>query len=424
MKGADDQAASSSINERRKGILRLLETDLEKKDRTTKVFQFIFPWILFLIVATVTVTSLTAVMGWDQGRALLDIWIFYTLPPAGKESLIPSAVSKGVPGFMAGISASAVDICVSMFLIWNYDWVKKLPIIGPALERTEAKGRQKAEKTRWFSKATFILTTFFVFVPFSGSGGVGGTVFGRIVGLRPYRVLLAVALGSFIGSTGFAILSETLTNFLGSDNPVIYFLSNLNILQLVAVLIIIGFVLYTIRNPKMAAVRTNRVVAQALDMSEKALDAAEKRRKEATTWAVRGTKDSILIMGDGSRMLSDLGLEIATKPMELMGRDGRRIKNEAKDFSMRQIDRAHKLAGGAIDRTIDFSEKTTSRSIEFAASLSKEGLKETRAGWNEAGKALERAGEGIERIYPKKKNKNKPEIDKEDAEEKKNPDSI
>lgn len=387
------------------GWKRFFETNLDKKDRTTKIFQFFFPWVLFLIVAVFTVSILSVWMGWDVGKELLNIWIFYTLPPAGKESLIPKAVANDVPGVMAGLSASTIDICVSLFLIWNYDWVKKLPVVGPALERTEAKGREKVAKTRWFGKATFILTTFVVFVPFSGSGGVGGTVFGRVVGMSPYKVLLAVALGSTLGSTGFAILSEQMTDLLGADNPIIYFLSNLNILQFIAVLVAIGFLVYTIRNPKMAAMRTTKVVSQALDISEKALDIAEEQRKRAVNLAMRGTKESLKLMGEGNRVLSDVGMEIATMPMELLGEDGRRIKKDAKDFSRRQIDRAHSMAGEAIDRTMNIGERATSDSFRLATSFTKEGIKETKKGWEGAGKVLVKGGEEVEKLYPKKKNK-------------------
>ncbi len=382
---------------------RLLETDLDRKDRATKVFQFVFPWAFWLIMVITTTIVLTAWMGWDVSKELLNIWIFYTVPPAGKETLIPTAVSKGVPGIMAGIATSTIDICFSLFLIWNYDWVKKLPVLGPALEKTEAKGRQKVAKSRWFGKATFSLTTFVVFVPFSGSGGVGGTVFGRIVGLAPYKVLLAVVIGSTIGSTGFAFLSEQLTEFLGSDNPVVSFLSNLKILQLVAVLIVIAFVIYTIRYPKMAAIATKRVVHQALDITERTVDMAEEKSKKAQKMVVKGTKESLILMGEGNRIVSDLGLEIATKPMELMGKGGKKIKNDTKEFSMKQIGRAQSLAGGAIDRTVDIGERTTTRSIELATSITKKGIHETKAGWEEAGKVLVKGGEGIEKLYPKKK---------------------
>ncbi len=224
-------------------------------------------------------------------------------------------------------------------------------------------------------RATFFLTTFVVFVPFSGSGGVGGTVFGRVVGLPPYKVLLAVAIGSSIGSTGFAVLSEQLTRILGADNPVIYFLSNLNILQFVAVLIVIGFLVYIIRNPKMAAMRTTKVVSQALDVSEKVLDIAEEQRKKTTNFAVKGTKESMMLMREGNRALTDIGLEIATMPMELMGRDGKKLKRDTKEFSRKQIDKAHDIAEDAVDRTMALGEKASSQSFQLATSRHGKGSK-------------------------------------------------
>lgn len=406
MEGADKrdhQMYPDPVPERRKGLWRFLETDLDRKDRPTKIFQFIFPWILFAAVATSMILFITIVYGWDIGNDLLNVWIFYTLPPAGKETLIPKAVSNGVPGLAAGISTSAIDICVSLFLIWNYDWVKKLPFVGPSLEKAEIRGKKKLENTRWFRRATFILTTFVVFIPFSGSGGVGGTVFGRIVGLNPYMVLLAVALGSTIGSTGYAMLSETMTDYLGSDNVFISFLSNLNFIQLVVILIAAGVLVYTIRNPKMAAIKTSKVVSDALDFTEKTLDRAEERRKWVAEMTVKQTRKSLRLIGDGSRMVSNFGLEVATKPIELMGKDGKQLKKRSKDFSMRQLDRAHRVAGRTIDRTMDLSVKATSETFNFAKDLTKDGLKETRSGWNGVCRVLVKGGEEIEKRYPKRK---------------------
>ena len=92
-------------------------------------------------------------------------------------------------------------------------------------------------------------------------------------------------------------------------------------------------------------------------------------------------------------------------PMELLGEDGRRIKKDAKDFSRRQIDRAHSMAGEAIDRTMNIGERATSDSFRLATSFTKEGIKETKKGWEGAGKVLVKGGEEVEKLYPKKKNK-------------------
>ncbi len=388
------------------GIIRMLtETDLEKKNRFTKIFQFLFPWIFWLIMAVTTLSIMTIWKGWDTARNLMDIWIFYTVPPAGKETLIPLVVldkQYPVPGLMAGLCTIIIDLCFSLFLIWNYDWVKRFPILGPAIERTEAKGRERVAKTKWFAKTTFALTTVFVFVPFSGSGGVGGTIFGRVVGMKPYKVLLAVAIGSTIGSTGFALAAEQLSNILSEDNVFLSFMSNLNILQVVLVLIVIGFIVYTIRNPRMAALRTTRVVSQALDLSEKAIRIGEEQRKKAAKATILGTRETMKALGEVNRTLVDIPVEVVIAPLRLMGDDGIRFADDTKEMTRMFVDDTQQVFGSAIDHTMEFGDKLTSLTMGSIQNLTIGGIEQTKKGWDSTGRIIIRGGERLEKVVKKK----------------------
>ncbi|MBN1390304.1 MAG: small multi-drug export protein [Candidatus Thermoplasmatota archaeon] len=389
-----------------KGVLsllkRLLETDLEKKDRVTKIFQFLFPWTVLISIAIISVLLLDIWKGWGVASHLVDIWVFYTLPPAGKETIIPKAVAGGVPAWIAGPSTMIVDSCVSLFLIWNYDWVKKVPVLGPALEKAEVKGRKKVEKARWFRRAAFLFTTFAVFVPLSGSGGFGGTIFGRILGMRPYTVLLAVFLGSLLGSTIFAILSEKLVDFL-EGTPVIEFLNNLNMIQIVIVIIAVGFLIYAIRNPKKAAETTTRAVSKAIDTTEKAVIVAEEKRKQVTRSTIDGTKNTMRAMGSVNRTVVDLNLDIATRPIDMMGPHGRRIASSARKVGKRTVDNMHRTAGKVIDRALVVGEKATNWTVEGVEDITLEGIGQTRKAWMGAGKVMIRGGERLEDIVRRKK---------------------
>ncbi len=382
-------------------IKRLLETDLEKKDRFTKIFQFFFPWVFLTFFATTSVLLLLAWKGWDVAQHLLDIWIFYTLPPAGKETIIPKAVAGGVPAWIAGPSTTIVDISVSMFLIWNYDWVKKIPFLGPALQKAEANGREKVRKAKWFKRMAFFFCTLVVLIPFSGSGGFGGTIFGRVLGMNPYMVLLAVAIGSLLGSTGFAILSERLVHFL-EGTTYIDFLNNLNMIQIVVVIIAIGFLIYAVRNPRLAAVKTTKAVSQAIDLTEKGFMVAEKKRKQVTENTIRRTKDTLVAVGEVNRAFAEINMEVMTKPMEALGYPGRKLARSTRDLTRKTVDDAHRAAGKAITSTIDMGEKATSWTAETVGDLTLEGLDQTRKGWNEAGKVIIKGGEGIEKLVKKK----------------------
>ncbi|MEA3557966.1 MAG: small multi-drug export protein [Candidatus Thermoplasmatota archaeon] len=387
-------------------IKRFVETDMERKSRSVKLFQFLFPWVLWLLMAVLLISILTVWRDWGTGKNLLDVWVAYTLPPAGKETLIPLAVldkEHPIPGLVAGLSTSIVDICFSLFLIWNYDWVKKLPVIGPSLERTEAKGREKVARTRWFGKATFALTTLFVFIPFSGSGGTGGTIFGRVVGMKPYKVLLAVSIGSILGSTGFALAAEQLKDFLSEDSPFISFMSNLNILQVVAIILLSGFVIYTIRNPKRAAERTTRVVEQALDLSEKAVVITEEQRKKVTKATIQRTKETMKAVGNINRTLADIPIDVAIAPMRMMGSNGKKMADDTKMMTRKMINETHHVLGSAVDGTIEFGDRTTDRTLGSVHDLTLEGIGQTKNRWDRTGKVIIMGGEKLEKIMKRKK---------------------
>ncbi len=382
-------------------IGRLLETDLNRKDRPTKIFQFFFPWFVLITVASISVLLLAMFMGWETAKHLLDIWIFYTLPPAGKETIIPKAVAGGVPGWIAGLSTTIVDSCVSLFLIWNYDWVKKIPFLGPALESAEKKGRRKIRKAKWFKRTAFFFTTLVVFVPFSGSGGFGGTIFGRVLGMNPYRVLLAVVIGSLIGSTGFALLSEKLVDFL-EGTPFLNFLNNLNMIQIVVVIIAVMILVYSIRNPKKAAEKTTKAVDDALNVTEKAIRMAEDGRKKVMKETVSGARKTAKAVGEVNRELVDVHLDLVTKPVEMMGGEGWNLAFSAKLAGKKKVDAVHRKAGKAFDTILDSGEKATNWTVEKVKDMTLDGLGQTRRAWNDAGEVMIMGGDKLEKLMKKK----------------------
>jgi hypothetical protein len=397
----------SSRSKKRKGrgpyfvLSKLLETDLDRKDRPTKIFQFFFPWFLLITIASISVLLLTMFKGWETAKHLLDIWIFYTLPPAGKETIIPKAVAGGVPSWIAGPSTTMVDSCVSLFLIWNYDWVKKIPLLGPALGRAEEKGRKRIRKAKWFKRTAFFFTTLVVFVPFSGSGGFGGTIFGRVLGMNPYRVLLAVIIGSLIGSTGFAILSETLVDFL-EGTPFLDFLNNLDMIQIVVVIIAVMILIYAIRNPKKAAEKTTKAVDDALYVTEKAILLAEDGRKKVMKETVDGARKTARVVGEVNREIFDAHMDLVTKPVEMMGGEGWNLAFSAKMAGKRKVDAIHRKAGKAFDTVLDGGEKATNWTVEKVKDITLDGLGQTRRAWNDAGEVIILGGDKLEKLMKKK----------------------
>ncbi len=368
---------------KRKLLYRLLETDIEKKDRTTKIFQFVFPFIVLLILIGTTVPILYFLKGWDEAYELLYGWIFYTVPPLGKETIIPTRIKQGVPPFFIGFATTMIDLCFCTFLIWNYDWVKKLPVFGPALSRTEEKGRRKARKSWWFKRATFTLTTLFVLVPFNGSGGVGGTVLGRIVGMKPYRVLLAVFIGSVIGSFSYAYLTDMMMGVL-EDSIVFNYILDISILNIVAAVFAVMLIVYVVRFPREAAEKSHKMVEKGLIMTEETIKRTEIRRKAAADAAISRTKTTKTSVQEFNRKMVEGNLELTTRPIGKMGRKGEEVARRTRERGLKSFDSAQKITSSAIDTSLDMGMKTASLPFELAHEATLETIEMTREGVEEA----------------------------------------
>jgi len=427
MVGATRDTADNPINEPETGpeekrktlVRRLLETDFDKKDRMTKVFQFFLPWVVLLILIIITVTGLYAFTGdWHVSSELLYGWTFYIVPPLGKETIIPTRVKEGVPGWLIGFAVTAIDILYSLFLIWNYDWVKNLPKLGRRLERFEEKGRNLISRFKGFRTAAFLATTVFVLIPATGSGGFGGTILGRLIGMKPYKVLLAVSIGSIVGSFGYAIVSESIITII-EGSTFFMLLERVSIFHILAVVIVAGLVWSVMKNPKKAVMNTTTAVDRGIELTERAIIKSERRRKEATKRTVNGTKRTIMGIGTINRKIEDVPIRIATRPLESIGPKGKRMAERTKEKSRQNVDRARRLAGRTIDTSLEVGIRTGSLPFELATEATLEGLEVTREGVEGTKELLIRTTEDLDERTRKVKEAVRKMRTKKDEKEKK-----
>lgn len=352
-------------------IGKLLETDLSKKSTGVRVFQFISPWILWLILAASSALFFYTVQNWESARNLLYVWWFYMIPPMGKEVIIPKTLAEThhPPALVVALTTSVVDMILSLFLIWNYDWVKRLPVLGPKLEETEERGRERIEKTNWFSRVSFVATSMFVMVPFSGAGGVGGTVFGRLMGVKPYKVLLAVFIGSTIEALAFALLADSLMVYLEGSSFFVWF-SNINILQIFAAFVMLGLILYVVRHPKEAVKRSSEVARKTIEISEKALIRSEGLSRKGREFSVMSSEeiiddfkdvyddvlDSIPHVLNDRVSIVDGNKGLIFSSLRKMGID---VLKGSGDFTSKKMKEGVRTTGKGTDTAVDLFSKAT-----------------------------------------------------------------
>src|SRR3989454_8009030 len=140
--------------------------------------------------------------------------IGYLVTPLGAEFWVPSSV-LAVQANGGGIAAAAVAVAsivmvdwfTALFLLWNFDLGERAPFLGKFIDRTEEKCRRFLAEKPWRQRLAAAALALYVALPVQMSGGVVGSILGRVMGIPRYRVFAIVAASSAAGA--FPIAAAT-----------------------------------------------------------------------------------------------------------------------------------------------------------------------------------------------------------------------
>lgn len=254
-KSADENSKKpKSTKEKIKSIKKKAE-HIRERDTQITLAKFAIPWLCAFIGIAVLYVLMMAIYDYDTFKFLGAAMILYFFPPAGKESIIPAAVAgpekltelltklpfdvgpmsgQDINPFIIAMSIAFIDIVVGLFLVWNFDIAKKIPILGRVITKLESKGEQVLEKKPWVERLAFTGIILFVMFPLQGSGAVGASIVGRALGVEPYKVWYAVIIGAISGCLLIAY----------SSNILISFIKSVELFQII--IMIIGLVIFII----------------------------------------------------------------------------------------------------------------------------------------------------------------------------------
>ncbi len=174
----------------------------------------------------------------------------YFFPPLGKESIIPAGVLiSGIHPLVMALSVAFIDIIIALFLVWNYDLAKKIPFVGTFISKVEEKGKNVEQKYGWIKPLRFIGVVLFVMVPFQGSGGLVGSIVGRLIGMKPWNTFLAICIGAVVGCILIAFFAQVFLIFAE--------INTLLTLSLVAIIVLIVVIYLFVKRKKKKASSTH-----------------------------------------------------------------------------------------------------------------------------------------------------------------------
>jgi len=179
--------------------------------------------------------------------SLMTIMFVYFIPPAGKESVIPLGIALGIPWWIVAFSIALMDILSTLFMVLNFDLALKIPVLGTKwMKYFMEHGESFFRSHRWLEKLSALGLAIFVMIPMQGTGGLATPIVGRMIGIPPLQVLIAVIAGALTGCFLIAIGSEFLKNLL-----IIDFSLGVIVIVVLAVLAVAGWLLWKRRRERL-----------------------------------------------------------------------------------------------------------------------------------------------------------------------------
>ena len=180
--------------------------------------EILFRLALFVLpfaLAFLYVVSMLAVMPIEQWKKIVFGGMgLYLVAPVGTEVVVPivvvylRSVGAATHVIVLGVASIAlVDVFTALFFLWNWDLVERIPYLGKGVRRVEGKCREVIARKQWGEGATLTALALYVALPVQMTGGLFGSVLGRVLGMDKVKVFLAVTAGSLAGAVPMGIVA-------------------------------------------------------------------------------------------------------------------------------------------------------------------------------------------------------------------------
>lgn len=110
-----------------------------------------------------------------------------------------------------------MDVLTALFVTFHMGFLFRIPMLGPKIAGLASDGKFIMEQQPWLRKLAFFALTAFVIFPTSTTGSIGGSIFGRLLGLGRVLTVLGVMLGSLLGNGLMYFFAKEINEWLGPD---------------------------------------------------------------------------------------------------------------------------------------------------------------------------------------------------------------
>ena len=111
-----------------------------------------------------------------------------------------------------------LDFMTALFVTFHMGNLFRIPWLGPKIATLVWDGKYVMDSQPWIKRFAFAGLVAFVMFPSSTTGSIGGSIFGRLLGLSRFATVGGVLVGSILGNALMYLLSSQLNHYLNKDN--------------------------------------------------------------------------------------------------------------------------------------------------------------------------------------------------------------
>ncbi len=110
-----------------------------------------------------------------------------------------------------------MDFMVALFVTFHMGILFRVPWAGPKIAGLVSDGKFLMDHHPWLKRVTFVGLVTFVIFPTSTTGSIGGSIFGRLLGLGRFFTVTGVLLGSILGNGIMYFFAKEINKYFGAD---------------------------------------------------------------------------------------------------------------------------------------------------------------------------------------------------------------
>lgn len=128
------------------------------------------------------------------------------------------------------------DVMTALVLAFHIGFLFRVPYVGQRIAALVTDGHFILDAQPWMRRATFFGLVAFVGFPLAATGSVGGSIFGRLLGMSRIATFFGILIGTIAGNLTMFWFSDLLGNYIDKDNPYLKYGGLLIIVALVVIL--------------------------------------------------------------------------------------------------------------------------------------------------------------------------------------------